>query len=363
MELFDRFYALHHELDQARHPIPMRTLCERLQCHKSTIKRVMERMKLYYNAPIHYDHKRRGYIYQQGKDQRFELPGIWFTPDEILALLTFQALLSQLQPGLLNPLLDPLNKRINNILAIKQGEKQRPSAKSSPPEPPRQLTLIDPPDPATPSPQLQQGQQHQTATAQLAGRIRLITQAARHPSPTPLTTIADAIGRRQRLHIRYHGRGRDQISERDISPQRLTHYRDNWYLEAWCHQANSLRRFAVDRILKTRRLDQAAKEIAPEQLAADMDAGYGIFGGTQTHTAVLQFTPERARWIADEHWHPDQKSSHLSDGSYRLEIPYTDPRELILDILRYGPDVKVLQPPELQQQITDRLQQALAQYR
>ena len=94
-----------------------------------------------------------------------------------------------------------------------------------------------------------------------------------------------------------------------------------------------------------------------------MDAGYGIFGGPQTHTAVLQFTPERAHWIADERWHPEQTSSHLPDGSYRLEIPYTDPRELILDILRYGPDVKVLEPHELRQQVTERLKQALQQYR
>jgi len=130
MELFDRFYALHHELDRAHHPIPMSTLCQRLECSGSTVTRVIEKMKLYYNAPIHYDHKRRGYLYQQSKNQRFELPGIWFTPDEILALLTFQALLSQLQPGLLNPLLDPLNKRINKILALKQSEQ---TTKNTPP--------------------------------------------------------------------------------------------------------------------------------------------------------------------------------------------------------------------------------------
>jgi predicted DNA-binding transcriptional regulator YafY len=120
MELFDRFYALHHELDRAKQPIPMRTLCQRLECSRSTIKRVIEKMTLYYNAPIHYDRKRNGYSYQQIGSERFEMPGIWFTPDEILALLTFQALLSDLQPGLLNPLLQPLNKRIDKILDIKR---------------------------------------------------------------------------------------------------------------------------------------------------------------------------------------------------------------------------------------------------
>jgi predicted DNA-binding transcriptional regulator YafY len=70
-----------------------------------------------------------------------------------------------------------------------------------------------------------------------------------------------------------------------------------------------------------------------------------------------------ARWIADERWHPDQQAEALSDGRYRLTIPYADPSELILDILRYGPDVEVLAPAELRLAVTERLSAALAQYR
>ena len=366
MELFDRFYALHHELDHAKQPVSMHSLCQRLECSRSTVKRVADKMKLYYNAPIHYDRKRNGYLYQQHGSQRFELPGIWFTPSEILALLTFQSLLSDIQPGLLNPLLAPLNKRIDKILEIKR--KQTPtnntghSAATGNIDDKRQLTLIEPAPNQTASPLLDHGEQHRSATAELAGRIRLITQAARRSNPTHLAIVADALGQRKRLHIHYHGRGRDQISQRDISPQRLTHYRDNWYLEAWCHQADALRLFSLDRIQQAKSSQQAATDTDLNQLSATTDASYGIFSGGQPKTAVLLFNAERARWIADERWHPEQQGSRLEDGRYRLELPYTDPRELILDILRYGPDVEVLDPPELRQAITSRLQQALAQY-
>ena len=109
-------------------------------------------------------------------------------------------------------------------------------------------------------------------------------------------------------------------------------------------------------------MEQAAIDLDVENLNQQTDNSYGIFSGGQPKTAVLLFTAKRARWIADERWHPEQKSTHLPDGSYRLEIPYTDQRELILDVLRYGPDVEIIAPQDLRQAIIDRLSQALAQY-
>lgn len=63
--------------------------------------------------------------------------------------------------------------------------------------------------------------------------------------------------------------------------------------------------------------------------------------------AKLRFAPLRARWVAQERWHPDQRSRTEPDGSFVLEIPYADPRELLMDILKYGADVEVLGPTSL----------------
>ncbi len=63
--------------------------------------------------------------------------------------------------------------------------------------------------------------------------------------------------------------------------------------------------------------------------------------------ATLQLTPQRARWVASEEWHPKQRAKFDPDGFYVLEFPYGDDRELIGDILRHGPEVEVLAPREL----------------
>ena len=99
-----------------------------------------------------------------------------------------------------------------------------------------------------------------------------------------------------------------------------------------------------------------------KQLDAHYTNSYGIFAGKPKHTAVLRFTPERARWVADEHWHPQQQSNILADGSYELRIPYSDSRELVMDILKHGADVEVIEPEELRREVMEHLRQAAEKY-
>ncbi len=76
----------------------------------------------------------------------------------------------------------------------------------------------------------------------------------------------------------------------------------------------------------------------------------------------MRFTPERARWVATEQWHPQQRSRSEADGSYVLELPYSDPRELVMDILRHGPEVEVLAPEDLRRTVREALKSALNLY-
>jgi predicted DNA-binding transcriptional regulator YafY len=157
------------------------------------------------------------------------------------------------------------------------------------------------------------------------------------------------------LVIEYHGRGSNQHSEREVSPQRLIHYRDNWYLDAWCHLRRALRSFSADAIGRVQVLDKPAIDVADTELDEVLGAGYGIFAGREVQWATLRFSAERARWVAAETWHPRQRGRFEADGRYRLELPYADPRELVMDILRHVPEVQVLGPRELGEAVRERL--------
>jgi len=110
-------------------------------------------------------------------------------------------------------------------------------------------------------------------------------------------------------------------------------------------------------------LEDAAKEVSQKDIKVIMQSGYGIFGGEANHWAKLKFNAVRARWVQAEEWHPEQKGTVNTDGTFTLEIPYSDERELLGDILRFGSDVEVLAPKLLRASVISAATQALALYR
>lgn len=326
MDRLQRIYKLHQAVSSRRHPVSCQTLQGELECSRATVNRIIQEMRLYFNAPIEYDRSRNGYHYALSDGQAFELPGLWFSETELYALLTTQQLLAHVQPGLLDTQLKPVKERIEKILAAGN-----------------------------------LGNSH-LGSEEISKRVRILRMTGRNVALECFQTVAGALLQRNRLHISYHGRGNDETSSREISPQRLIHYRDNWYLDAWCHTRNDLRSFAVERITAAKATPQRCRDIPEKQLDAHYASSYGIFAGEPKHTAVLRFTPERARWVADEHWHPQQQSQMLEDGSYELHIPYSDPRELVMDILKHGAQVEVLAPQTLRDEVASQLRLGAEQY-
>lgn len=320
MDRFDRIFELNRILQGARRPVSRQRLQDELECSRATVKRLIEDMRIYLNAPIVYDREYNGYRYDQAEGTMYELPGLWFNASELHALLTVQQLLAGVQPGLLDQHLKPLQKRISALLEL-----QRPGSDG------------------------------------LADRVRILQMASRRVG-SQFLTVAGALAQRQRLQIRYFNRGADSHSERTLSPQRLTYYRDNWYLDAWCHLREGLRTFALDAIESASVLDQPAGEVSGAELDRHHASSYGIFAGVPDQVAVLRFSAERARWVANEQWHRDQRGRFLEDGSYELAIPYSNQLELVMDVLKYGPDVEVIEPEGLRAEVLGRLRQAVARY-
>jgi len=164
------------------------------------------------------------------------------------------------------------------------------------------------------------------------------------------------------VQMLYYVRSRREETERSVSPQRLVHWRNTWYLDAWCHTSDALRRFALDAIRSAALLEQRAKDVAIKHIEAALDAGYGAFSGARVQWATLQFTPEAAQWVQHEQWHPKQQSTLHDDGSLTLRIPYSDATELAMDVLRHGAQVRVVAPAPLERLVGQALREAARQY-
>lgn len=315
--LIDRLFLAHRALQAAHRPIRASVLQAELgHCSRKQLQKTIAHLRDVLHAPLVYDPQSHGWHYDR-RLPAFELPGLWFTATELHALLAAEQMLAQAEPGALHEAILPLRQRIAELL--RKGSPQRPLR---------------------------------------ADAVRFTTPMLRRGDRHIFALVAEATLTGRQIHVHYRPRSNARAGRRLLSPWRLEHYRGNWYLQAWCHQRQDWRRFALERISQASLDDTPA--IWPSE-APDSSA-FGLFDRKASATAVLHFNAERARWIAEEIWHPDQQGRRLPDGSYELRLPYGDPTELILDILRYGPDVEVLAPARLRLQVQQRLQQALARY-
>jgi len=322
MDRTERFYRI-DQLLRANRVVPVKRFLDQLEISLATFKRDIEYMRSRFHAPIKWDRATNGYSFTippQGAPH-YELPGLWFNPSEIHALLAMEHLIERMQPGMLAPRLNPLKARLQELLGSTDH-----SAK------------------------------------EIRRRVRLLPMANREVSMTGFETIASALLNRRQVFLRYYVRSRDEETRRDVSPQRLVHYRDNWYLDGWCHLRDGLRSFSLDCVREAKPRNETAIDVPESELDTVLGSGYGIFAGREVTWAKLRFSPQAARWVASERWHPEQRASFDAQGRYQLEVPYSDARELVMDILKYGPECEVLGPDTLRAQVKAQLKAALDRY-
>ena len=318
MNRAERIFRM-HSLLRSKTPVTLQRLKDETGCSLSSIKRDIEYMRDYMNAPIVYDRGANCYAYKPNAPG-FELPGLWFNTSELYALLTIEQLLASVQPGFLSHSIGPLKARIHTLL-----------------------------------------QQSGHSADTVAARVKLIAVAQRAQNEERFGHIAAAVLQQRVLHIDYHSREKNEITQRRVHPCLLLHYRSNWYLIAYCELKQALRSFSLDRITNPVKIDEPVRQIDDKQVQRYLHASFGIFAGEAKAWAVLRFSARAARWVADEQWHPDQ-IGQWRGAEYELQLPYSDTRELLMEILKYGPEVEVLAPAELRAEVGERLRVASEKY-
>ena len=314
-----RLYA-YKALFEAKRLVTRADMMEVAEVSLATFKRDIAKLRDQMGMPILFDKDRGGY-YLDRNNLATEMPGLWFNPEELVALLTIQRLIEQLEPGLVGLKLRPLQKKLTHLLEAKGlGE------------------------------------------AEIAKRVRMTFAGKRQLEFKAFEQVALATISRKQVKVTHLNRERAERVERTISPQELVHYRDNWYINAWCHLRKGIRSFGLDAIEDVQILDAPAQEVDTVELRRITQASYGIFAGQATAWALLRFSAHRAQWVEAEQWHAQQMTARQPDGSYLLKVPYSDDRELMGDILSYGADVQVLEPKELRAKVQLTLLAAAAKY-
>jgi len=337
MDRTERFYRI-ELLIKRQAGVSFDQLLAELEVSPATLKRDLQYLRDRMDAPIVYARDENVYRFADGAavaanggpsvragtgtGKTHELPGVWFSEKELHALLTMHQLIAGLDDGgVLGRHLQPLLDKLHGMLGASGEEAQS-----------------------------------------LMRRVRILNPAKRAVTSRWFEEAVSAVLSRRRLLISYYTRSKRSESERVLSPQRLLHYRNTWYLDAWCHASEGLRRFALDAVRSAKVLPEPARELPMSTVEEALDQGYGIFGGARLRWATLHFSAEAAQWVAQEEWHPQQQLKLQADGSLRMRIPYSESTELVMDVLRHGPNVRVVSPPELVEEVRTQLEETLQAY-
>ena len=308
---------------QSRGCVPIEDFMTSLEISRATFKRDLDYLRDRMNAPIVYDRSMGGYRFDKpNAGDKIELPGLWFSEKEATALVLMQHLLANLDTsGLLSPHIAPLMDIVDGILG-----------------------------------------QSEVSAKELRKHIKVFGMSARKNVLENFEEVGVSLLKRQRLQLSYYSKGKNELTERAVSPQRLIYYRDNWYLDAYCHFRKGLRSFAMDGIRTAHVLEDKATEVPEKELHENFAESYGIFSGKATQRAKLRFTPEKARWVSAETWHGQQVSSFDKDGNYTLEFDYNQDPELVMEIMKHGDGVEVIGPASLKTKVRAELEKALKKY-
>ena len=309
-------------LEGARAPLSTDQLCGSLGVSRATVKRLVAYLRDSAQLPVRFDREGGGYLLDRSAALTTPRGGATYKAQELSALLTANEILEQIPPGTFRSETAKLRAHLQRLLF------RRP-----------------------------------TGARQLRNRIKLSLPQNRSVDEAVFAAVLGALQSQRRLRMGYRSRSREADTRREVSPARLTFYRSNWYLAAWCHHSDDLRVFSIDRIADAEIVPAAAHAVPEALLEKRLSSGYGIFEGEADQVARLRFSAAAARWVADEPWHPQQKHERLPDGGLLLKVPFRHAIELQMDILRYGAEVEVLGPPALRAQVAKELRGASRRYR
>ncbi len=305
--IYERYLWLHHQIKSNKYP-NTKTLAEQFGVTRKTAQRNIEFMSVRLKAPVIYVPGKRGYTYE---DNTWEIPGLWLQEDELISLvLSYRLAAAVPDSGVKQSLHTILNQVISS----------HSSSDFS----------ID----------------------ELIDRISVKNIAYARTNESIFHRLLEALLRSRPIRIEYYSPHNDQSTIRDILPLHLLNYMGTWHIIAYCNVKKELRDFVLSRIKSIAACEfKISAHTSAVKVKDYIRETFGIFRGEKTINVCLCFAAGIAPWIAEQSWHPAQKTHTEKDGRLCLTIPVTDFREIKREILKYGAQVEVLYPGKLREEV------------
>lgn len=285
---------------------------------RKTAQNTIDYFRDRYGAPLHYDQSRRGYVYT---DPDYTLPVTRLTEAELMALMASHKLLSDAAAGPLEKELAGITTKLGRLLS---------DGLPSPVDPEQAFSLrwqgFSPGDPLV---------FQQVATALLSSRL---------------------------LSFCYYSPATSQCTMRSVEPHHMINYMGDWHLIAFCHLRGQWRDFNLARVTMISVEDEQFARRDENQWRPHLDGTFGIFQNRRNYPVTIRFSAERARWVRDEIWHPDQQRVAHEDGSLEITLPVSHEAEILGEVLRHGCHAEIIEPLWLREKAREEISLMMKKY-
>jgi len=302
--IYERFVWFDNQVKAQKYPNTT-SLSEKFEISTKTAQRDIDFMRDRLRCPLDYDASRKGYRYD---DQTFSLPMIYLSSEELSALLVARKMLKDISGGSIGHQISSISDKITNIL-----------------------------------------KKHSMAADQIddAFSFQLIEYS---PAPEAIfKAVLEGCLKKKCLSFTYYSPAAKETSERTVEPYHLLNYMGTWHLLGKCHLRGEVRDFVLNRISEPKVQARSFKKPADFDFQTYFLSTFGLYKGKSTKEVILQFTPEKSKWIKDQIWHKDQKVKILEDGSLQISFPVSDFSEITREILKHGDAVMVIKPESLRE--------------
>lgn len=306
----ERLFWFDAEVRRGRYPNASK-LAGKFELCRKTAQRSIVHFRDRLQVPVEYCGTRKGYYYRES----YELSMQQLTESELFALLVSKKLLSDAAAGPLGEEISHLADRLGTVLA---------SRLSGSVDPERAFSF----------------------------RWHGFSPSA----PQYFQMVSTALLQNRPLTVCYQSPQQTDCIVRTVEPHHMMNYMGTWYLIAYCRLRHEWRNFQLARMSDCK-IEEESFEPRPEtEWRPCLEETFGIFQNKERYQVCLRFTPERARWVRGEIWHKDQRTEEGADGALLLTIPVSHPAEILMNILRHGAQVEVLEPEWLQESVRKEIE-------
>lgn len=188
----------------------------------------------------------------------------------------------------------------------------------------------------------------------------------RRPQGTEnLYGILHAIKNKFQIKFSYQKFWEDEISQRTVEPYALKEFKNRWYILAKDSKDGNIKSFALDRLTNLEITNRTFESPKTYNIEESYRYCFGIISPTdeEPQEIILSFDPFQGKYIKTLPLHDTQQVLIDNEDELQIKLKLCVTHDLIMELLSFGDNMKVLQPKSLVKEIKEAHQKSANQYK